>query len=85
MRFRPFGWIGSRAGRLGWRCGEVMRRALRIRVAFAPTRLSSDHLKRAYELVAPVSRRAVAPAEVPISLEGRSGPERSSATPGEPS
>jgi hypothetical protein len=34
-----------------------MRRQLRIRVEFAPTRLSTEYLKRAYEVVVPVARR----------------------------
>jgi hypothetical protein len=34
-----------------------MRRQLHIRVEFAPTRLSAEYLKRAYEMVVPVARR----------------------------
>jgi hypothetical protein len=35
-----------------------MRLSLRIRVEFSPSRLSTQHLRSAYELVAPVVRRA---------------------------
>jgi hypothetical protein len=36
-----------------------MRQSLRIRVEFVPSRLSTQHLRSAYELVAPVVRRTV--------------------------
>jgi hypothetical protein len=36
-----------------------MRHQLRIRVAFAPTRLAGEHLQAAYEQVVPVARRCV--------------------------
>ena len=36
-----------------------MRRLLRIRVAFSPTRLSSEHLRAAYEQVVPTRGAAV--------------------------
>ena len=36
-----------------------MRRGLEIRVAFAPTRLSVEHLHAVYEMVTPVVERAV--------------------------
>ena len=36
-----------------------MRRGLEIRVAFAPTRLSAEHLRAVYEMVTPVVNRAV--------------------------
>ena len=36
-----------------------MRRHLRIRVAFAPTRLAGEHLQAAYAQVVPVARRSV--------------------------
>ncbi len=36
-----------------------MRRGLEIRVAFAPTRLSVEHLRAVYEMVTPVIDRAV--------------------------
>lgn len=36
-----------------------MRRALEIRVAFAPTRLAAEHLRAVYEMVTPVVDRAV--------------------------
>lgn len=36
-----------------------MRPSLRIRVEFSSSRLSTQHLRSAYELVAPVVRRAV--------------------------
>ena len=40
-----------------------MRRSFVLRVAFSPTRLSTEHLREAYEVVTPVSERAVAVAE----------------------
>ena len=33
-----------------------MRRGMKIRVAFSPTRLSAEHLRAAYERVFPVKR-----------------------------
>jgi hypothetical protein len=36
-----------------------MRRGLEIRVAFVPTRLSVEHLRAVYEVVTPMSERAV--------------------------
>ena len=36
-----------------------MRRELRIRVAFEPTRLGKEHLHQAYEVIGPVQRRRV--------------------------
>lgn len=36
-----------------------MRRQLRIRVAFAPTRLAGEHLQAAYEQVVPAAWRCV--------------------------
>lgn len=36
-----------------------MRPSLRIRVDFAPSRLSAQHLRSAYEFVAPLTRRVV--------------------------
>jgi hypothetical protein len=36
-----------------------MRRQLRIRVAFAPTRLAGEHLQAAYAQVVPVARRSM--------------------------
>jgi len=36
-----------------------MRRGLEIRVAFAPTRLSVEHLRAVYEMVTPVIDRVV--------------------------
>ena len=36
-----------------------MRRGLEIRVAFAPTRLSAEHLHAVYEMVTPIVDRAV--------------------------
>jgi len=36
-----------------------MRLSLRIRVQFSSSRLSTQHLRSAYELVAPVARRAI--------------------------
>ena len=36
-----------------------MRRGMEIRVAFAPTRLSPEHLRAVYEIVTPVIERSV--------------------------
>ena len=36
-----------------------MRRSMEIRVAFAPTRLSPEHLRAVYEMVTPVTDRSV--------------------------
>lgn len=36
-----------------------MRRGIQIRVAFAPTRLSAEHLHSAYEMVLPLVERSV--------------------------
>jgi hypothetical protein len=36
-----------------------MRRGMEIRVAFAPTRLSPEHLRTVYEIVTPVIERSV--------------------------
>ena len=36
-----------------------MRRGLEIRVAFAPTRLSAEHLRAAYEMVSAVVDRTI--------------------------
>jgi hypothetical protein len=36
-----------------------MRRGMEIRVAFAPTRLSPEHLRSVYEMVTPVIDRSV--------------------------
>ena len=36
-----------------------MRRGMEIRVAFAPTRLSPEHLRAVYEMVTPVVDRSV--------------------------
>jgi len=36
-----------------------MRRGLEIRVAFSPTRLSVEHLRAVYEVVTPMTERAV--------------------------
>lgn len=36
-----------------------MRQSLRIRVEFVPSRLSTQYLRSAYDLVAPIVRRAV--------------------------
>jgi hypothetical protein len=41
---------------IGW---QSMRRGLRIRVAFAPTRLSETYLRTAYEVVSPTAQRTV--------------------------
>ena len=38
---------------------RLMRRALEIRVAFSPTRLSEEYLRSAYEVVTPLIERAV--------------------------
>lgn len=36
-----------------------MRRSLRIRTEFEPTRLSAEYLRSAYEMTAPVARRVI--------------------------
>lgn len=36
-----------------------MRRGMEIRMAFAPTRLSPEHLRAVYEIVTPVIERSV--------------------------
>jgi hypothetical protein len=36
-----------------------MRRRLRIQVIFEPARLSADHLRNAYGIVAPIAKREV--------------------------
>lgn len=59
-----------------------MRRGLEIRVAFAPTRLSAEHLRAAYEMVsAVVDRTIVRPSEdvgerelsIDVARQGRRG------------
>jgi hypothetical protein len=40
-----------------------MRRAIEIRVAFAPTRLSAMHLRAAYAVVSPTVERTVVATE----------------------
>jgi hypothetical protein len=40
-----------------------MRRGIKIREAFAPTRLSAMHLRAAYEVISPVIERPVVAAE----------------------
>lgn len=42
-----------------WGCFAMARRELTMRVAFAPTRLSAEHLKTAYEIAIPIVERAV--------------------------
>jgi hypothetical protein len=37
----------------------MARRELKMRVAFAPTRLSAEHLRTAYEIAIPIVERAV--------------------------
>jgi hypothetical protein len=37
----------------------LMRRGLEIRVAFRPTRLSTEHLRTAYEIATPMSERRI--------------------------
>jgi hypothetical protein len=37
----------------------LMRRWLQIQVVFEPVRLSADHLRSAYERVAPIARREI--------------------------
>jgi hypothetical protein len=56
-----------------------MRHRRPIQIRFEPGRLSADHLRRAYDLVAPVlQRRARAGAVIhdPQQQRGRSGPQR---------
>lgn len=43
-----------------------MRRGLEIRVAFAPTRLSVEHLRAVYEVVTPMTERAVVKESVAV-------------------
>lgn len=38
---------------------SIMKRKLRIQVAFEPTRMGKEHLQQAYEMVVPVRRRRV--------------------------
>ncbi len=40
-----------------------MRRAIEIRVAFVPTRLSAMHLRAAYAVVSPTAERTVVASE----------------------
>ena len=51
-----------------------MRRNLEIRVTFSPTRLSSEHLRAAYEAATPVIGRAMAK-KVSVEERGRA-PEK---------
>jgi len=44
---------------LGGSLAPVMRRRLCVRVAFEPTRLSDERLRRAYEQIVPVRRSEV--------------------------
>jgi hypothetical protein len=49
-----------------------MRREMQIRVAFEPTRLSAEYLRRAYEIVLPLVERTVTKAaENAAPPEGR--------------
>jgi hypothetical protein len=43
-----------------WRVSPPMRRQLDMSVAFAPTRLSADHLRVAYDIVMPIVERRIA-------------------------
>lgn len=52
----------------------LMRRGLRIRVAYAPTRLSAEYLKRAYEVVVPITKRVTFSAEDALPHEDAPGP-----------
>jgi len=49
-----------------------MERSLRIRVAYAPTRLAADPLRHAYERIVPVARRVVRtlPEGTPVATTG---------------
>jgi hypothetical protein len=47
-----------------------MRRGMEIRVAFAPTRLSPEHLRAVYELVTPVIERSVVRRSEDVVEEG---------------
>jgi len=38
---------------------RVMRRGIRVHAAFAPTRLSDEHLRGAYEHLVPIVEKAV--------------------------
>lgn len=48
----------DRSAELCW-VSSSMRRGLKIRVAFSPTRLSADHLRTVYEVVTPMIERIV--------------------------
>jgi hypothetical protein len=48
-----------------------MRRGLEIRVAFAPTRLSAEHLRAVYEMVTPVVDREIVRCS---DVDGERGP-----------
>lgn len=49
--------------------GADMRRKMRIRATFAPTRLSDSYLQSAYELVLPVSTRRADPRKLGPTAE----------------
>ena len=46
-----------------------MRRSIRVKVAFAPTRLSTEHLQSVYDELVPSVRRLVESAEDDVSRE----------------
>ena len=46
-----------------------MRRTIEIREAFAPTRLSAAHLRKAYDVVSPVVERTIVGAEPAQAVE----------------
>ena len=49
----------------------MRRRGMTIRVAFVPTRLSSQHLEGAYEMVVPVAERLVIEMREQMEIEMR--------------
>jgi hypothetical protein len=53
------------------RVSLVMRRGIKIRVAFLPTRLSAEHLRAAYEVVTPVVERTIIPTNNADSARSR--------------
>src|SRR5262245_56552949 len=57
-RTRPCRFLDSFVG-VCWGCSAMARRELTMRVAFAPTRLSGEHLRTAYEIAIPIVERTV--------------------------
>ena len=53
-----------------------MERPLRLRVAYAPTRLAAEHLRHAYERVVPVTRRTFRDTSMPTIVPAGAIPVR---------